>query len=107
MAIDIETRQPKIANVTGGLSGPAIHPVAVRMVWETAAAVDVPVIGVGGIVEAEDAIEFIVAGASAVAVGSATFRSPNTALDVLDGIRSYMAAHDITDINQLVGSIET
>jgi len=107
MAIDIETRQPKIANVTGGLSGPAIHPVAVRMVWEAAAAVDVPVIGVGGIVRAEDAIEFIVAGASAVAVGSATFRSPNTALDVLDGIRSYMATHDISDINQLVGSLET
>jgi dihydroorotate dehydrogenase (NAD+) catalytic subunit len=107
MAIDIETRHPKIANVTGGLSGPAIHPVAVRMVWETSAVLDVPVIGVGGIVTADDAIEFIVAGASAVAVGSATFRSPRTALDVLDGIRGYMATHDISDINQLVGSIET
>jgi len=107
MAVDVETRQPKLANVTGGLSGPAVHPVAVRMVWETAAAVEVPVIGVGGIVTAVDAIEFIVAGACAVAVGSATFRNPHTAIDVLDAIRGYMVSHGISAINQLVGSIDT
>ncbi len=107
MAIDIETRRPKLANVTGGLSGPAIHPVAVRMVWETAATVSIPIIGIGGIVAADDAIELLIAGARAVAVGSATFRNPRAALDVIEGLHHYAVAHRIGDINELVGSLET
>jgi len=106
MVVDIETRRPRLANVTGGLSGPAIRPVAVRMVWETASEVDIPVVGIGGIVSARDAIEFMIAGARAIAVGSATFRHPGAALDVRDGIRRHAAAHGISDINELVGSIE-
>jgi len=107
MVVDIETRKPRLANVTGGLSGPAVRPVAVRMVWETANVVDIPVIGIGGITSAADAVEFMIAGAHAVAIGSATFRNPRAALDVIDGIRDYMADHDIGDINHLVGSIES
>jgi len=107
MVVDIETRKPRLANVTGGLSGPAVRPVAIRMVWETANVVDIPVIGIGGITSAADAVEFMIAGAHAVAIGSATFRNPRAALDVIDGIRDYMADHDIGDINHLVGSIES
>jgi dihydroorotate dehydrogenase (NAD+) catalytic subunit len=107
MAINIETRQPCLANVTGGLSGPAIRPVAVRMVWEAVNTVSIPVIGLGGISCARDAIEFLIAGARAVCVGSATFKNPWTALEVIDGIREYAEKHDIEDINHLVGSIST
>lgn len=91
MAIDVRTGKPRLANCTGGLSGPAIRPVAVRMVWQVAKAVSLPIIGMGGIVSAEDALEFIRAGASAVAVGTANFMNPRATLDVLDGIEAFLA----------------
>ena len=91
MAIDVQTRKPRLANCTGGLSGPAIRPVAVRMVWQVAKAVSLPIIGMGGIVNAEDALEFILAGASAVAVGTANFMNPRAALDVLEGLEAFLA----------------
>lgn len=106
MAIDVATRRPKIANVTGGLSGPAIKPVALRMVWQACQAVPLPVVGIGGIVTAEDALEFLIAGASAVQVGTANFINPNAAVEIVDGIRRYMETHRMTDLTQLVGSLE-
>ncbi len=106
MAIDVETRRPKLANVTGGLSGPAIKPVALRMVWQVAAAVEVPVIGIGGIVRAEDAIEFIIAGAAAVQVGTANFVNPGSAVDIIEGIERYLERHHIADIADLIGTLE-
>lgn len=93
MAIDIEERRPVLANVTGGLSGPAIHPVAVKLVWEASATVKIPIIGMGGISEPEEAIELLAAGATAVAVGTANFIDPTTALRVLAGIYAYMHRH--------------
>ncbi len=106
MAIDIETRRPILGNRTGGLSGPAIHPVAVKLVWEAAAAVDIPIIGMGGIANANDAIELIVAGACAVAVGTANFTDPTTALRVIDGLRAYLVRHAMT-LDDLVGSVRS
>jgi dihydroorotate dehydrogenase (NAD+) catalytic subunit len=105
MAIDIHSRKPKIANITGGLSGPAIRPVAVRMVWQVAQAVKVPVIGIGGIMGAEDALEFIIAGASAVQVGTANFVNPQTTLEIIDGLTSYLITHGISSIKEVIGSI--
>jgi dihydroorotate dehydrogenase (NAD+) catalytic subunit len=107
MAIDIQTRRPKIANITGGLSGPAIKPVAVRMVWQTAQAVSVPVIGIGGIMNAEDAIEFIVAGATAVQVGTANFVNPRATMEIIKGIRDYLREKKIPSIRELIGTIRT
>ena len=104
MAIDIRTRMPKLANRTGGLSGPAIKPVAVRMVYEVYKAVNVPIIGMGGIMNAEDALEFILAGASAVAVGTANFIHPTVSVDIIDGITAFMAQENITDIRSLRGT---
>ena len=92
MAIDIETRRPKLANVTGGLTGPCIKPIAVKLVWEAAKAVKIPIIGMGGIETAADAIEFFLAGATAVAVGTANFFEPQTALRVIAGLREFMQA---------------
>ncbi|MBN1676412.1 MAG: dihydroorotate dehydrogenase [Kiritimatiellae bacterium] len=106
MVIDVETRRPALANVTGGLSGPAIHPIAVRLVWQAAQAVSIPVIGIGGITDANDALEFIIAGASAVAVGTATFGDPMTAVRVAEGIRRYLNAHGIARVEDLVGSLD-
>lgn len=106
MAIDIESRKPLIANVTGGLSGPAIKPVAVRMVHEAANAVDVPVIGMGGIMTGDDAVEFLLAGASAVAVGTAIFVDPTAPLQVIDGIRSYMKRHGMRRTTDLIGKLK-
>ncbi|MFH0847282.1 MAG: dihydroorotate dehydrogenase [Chloroflexota bacterium] len=103
MAIDIKKRKPLLGNVTGGLSGPAIKPVALYMVYEVAKAVKVPVVGVGGIVSAGDAIEFIMAGASALQVGSASFRNPQAALDVLLGIEEFCAKEGVGDIKELIG----
>lgn len=103
MSIDVRTRRPRIARVFAGLSGPAIKPVALRMVWQVAAAVDVPVIGCGGIATATDALEFIMAGACAVQVGTATFRSPTAPVDVLDGIERYMREEGVEDVADLVG----
>jgi dihydroorotate dehydrogenase (NAD+) catalytic subunit len=105
MAVDVRTRRPRIGNVTGGLSGPAIRPVAVRMVWQVVQAVRVPVIGMGGIVTAEDALEFLIAGATAVAVGTANFVDPAAAVNVIDGLEQYCVAHGIPDIRRLVGSL--
>ncbi len=107
MAIDIKTRRPRLANVTGGLSGPAIRPVAVRIVWQVHKAVGLPIIGMGGIMIAGDAIEFILAGATAVAVGTANFVDPTAAPDVVDGISKYLVENGIDDIRHLVGRIET
>jgi len=106
MAIDINTRRPRLANVTGGLSGPAIRPVAVRMVWQVAQAVDLPLIGGGGIMNADDALEFIIAGAQAVAVGTANFVNPQVSMQIVEGIKNYLRRQQIEDINQLVGSLQ-
>jgi len=106
MAIDVETRRPKLGNVTGGLSGPAIRPVAVKLVWEAARAVKIPVIGMGGITCAADALEFIIAGASAVAVGTANFTNPLTALEVVDGIEAYLVRHGLDRLSPLIGSLQ-
>lgn len=105
MAIDINTFKPKLANVTGGLSGPAIKPIAVRMVYEAAKAVEIPVIGMGGIMCAEDAIEFFLAGASAVAIGTANFVDPTTCLKVIAGINSYLDAKGFKSVHEIVGAI--
>jgi dihydroorotate dehydrogenase (NAD+) catalytic subunit len=106
MAIDIETRRPKLSNIVGGLSGPAIRPIAVRMVYECHQAVKIPVIGIGGIAEARDAIEFIIAGASAVQVGTANFVDPFIWPKLLHGIRDYMQRHEIARIADLVGTVD-
>lgn len=106
MAVDIETRKPRLRNITGGLSGPAIRPVALRMVWEVVRAVTVPVIGGGGIMTAADALEFLIAGARAVQVGTAGFIDPRAAMGVIEGIEAYLVKHGIPDINDLIGSLE-
>jgi dihydroorotate dehydrogenase (NAD+) catalytic subunit len=103
MAIDIKSKKPRLANITGGLSGPAIRPVAVRMVWECYKAVSIPIIGMGGIISAEDAVEFFLAGASAVAVGTGNFINPKATMDILKGIKSYMAAEGIKSLRELTG----
>ncbi|MGD2185267.1 MAG: dihydroorotate dehydrogenase [Desulfobacterales bacterium] len=106
MAIDIETRYPKIANITGGLSGPAIKPVALRMVWQVARTVKIPVIGVGGIMTAEDALEFFIAGATAVQIGTANFINPQATMDVIDGIEHFLAQRNIDSIKDIIGTLE-
>lgn len=103
MSIDVETRKPKLGNITGGLSGPAIRPIAVRMMWQTFQKVNLPLIGMGGITDAEDALEFILAGASAVAIGTANFIDPKTALEVIEGIKQYMQAKGIKNFKDLIG----
>ncbi|MEE0693491.1 MAG: dihydroorotate dehydrogenase [Lachnospiraceae bacterium] len=105
MKIDVERGTFAIANKTGGVSGPAVHPIAVRMVYETAQAVSIPIIGMGGIASAEDALEFILAGATAVAVGTANFRNPMTTIEVLDGIGDYMTRHKVEKLTDLVGAV--
>jgi dihydroorotate dehydrogenase (NAD+) catalytic subunit len=107
MAIDVETRRPKISNVVGGLSGPAIRPIAVRMVYECREVVRIPVIGMGGIADARDALEFIIAGAAAVQVGTANFVDPLIWPKLLDGIRDYMTRHGVARIGDLVGTLDT
>jgi len=104
MAIDITRRRPLLGNITGGLSGPAIKPVALYMVYEAAGAVEVPVIGCGGITTASDAIEFIMAGASAIQVGTVSFTNPHAPLDVLEGIKQFMKKEGIKDIAELIGA---
>lgn len=106
MAIDIRTRKPRLGNVTGGLSGPAIKPVAVKMVYEASRAVGIPVIGMGGIMNGDDAAEFLIAGASAVAVGTASFVRPTAAVEILDGIIAYMEREKIEDIRSLTGTVD-
>ena len=104
MAIDITNRRPRLGNITGGLSGPAIKPVALYMVYEIAGAVEVPVIGCGGITTASDAIEFLMAGASAIQVGTASFNNPRAPLDILEGIEQFMEREGIKDITELIGT---
>jgi dihydroorotate dehydrogenase (NAD+) catalytic subunit len=107
MAIDVESRRPKISNIVGGLSGPAIRPIAVRMVYECRQAVKIPIIGMGGIGDARDALEFIIAGASAVQVGTANFVDPYIWPKLLDGIRDYMRRHHVAAVADLTGSVDT
>jgi dihydroorotate dehydrogenase (NAD+) catalytic subunit len=107
MAIDVETRRPKISNVLGGLSGPAIRPIAVRMVYECRQTVAIPIMGMGGIADARDALEFMIAGASAVQIGTANFIDPFIWSKVLEGIEDYMRRHKIARVADLVGTLET
>lgn len=106
MKIDIDKRKPVLANNTGGLSGPAIRPVAVRMVYQVAQAVNIPVLGMGGIVNGDDAIEFMLAGANAISIGAGNFINPYTSVDTVAGIENYMKKHQIEDINDIVGTVE-
>jgi len=105
MSVDVEKRVPHLKNITGGLSGPAIRPIALRMVWEVVQTVSIPVIGIGGITESRDALQFIIAGACAVQVGTASFLSPRAAINVLEGIEDYLERHSMDDIAQLIGSL--
>jgi dihydroorotate dehydrogenase (NAD+) catalytic subunit len=105
MAIDIATRRPRLANVTGGLTGPCIKPIAIKLVWEAAKAVKIPIIGMGGIQSAADAIEFLMAGATAVAVGTANFYEPQTALQIISGLEQFLQQHGLDDVRQLIGSV--
>lgn len=105
MKIDVNRRTFAVANKTGGLSGPAIKPVAVRMVYQVANAVKLPIIGMGGIANAEDALEFILAGATAVSVGTANFHNPYTTIEVIEGIEKYMEKYGVKDINELIGAV--
>ena len=106
MAIDVRTRKPILARVVGGLSGPAVKPVALRMVWQVHNAVKLPILGMGGIATAEDAIEFMLAGATAVAVGTANFVNPHAVEDVIDGIRAYCIEQGVADVNELIGGLQ-
>jgi dihydroorotate dehydrogenase (NAD+) catalytic subunit len=107
MAIDVETRRPRLANVTGGLTGPALKPIAIKLVWEAARAVKIPIIGMGGIQDATDALEFLMAGATAVAVGTANFYEPQTPLRVIAGIRAFLERKGIEDVREIIGSVVT
>jgi len=106
MSIDIETRRSRLANITGGLSGPAIKPVALRMVWQVAQSVKIPVIGVGGIVCAEDALEFLIAGAAAIQVGTANFVNPHATIDIIEGIEEFLIKKKISSIRDIIGTLE-
>ena len=106
MAINAEQRKPVLSTITGGLSGPAVKPIALRMVWQVAQAVKVPVIGMGGIMNATDAIEFLLAGATAIQIGTANFIDPTVTMSVLDGIDEYLQRHNYNDVNDIIGKLE-
>jgi len=106
MAIDAETRKPILSTVTGGLSGPAIKPIALRMVWQVYKAVKIPIVGIGGIMNATDAIEFFLAGATSIQVGTANFIDPGISVKIVDGIEAYLQKHTISDVNDLIGALE-
>jgi len=106
MAIDAEKRIPLLSTVTGGLSGPAIKPIALRMVWQVYNAVKIPIIGMGGIMNSTDAIEFMLAGASAVQVGTAIFKDPFIPLQIIDGIKDYMERHQLNSVNDIIGNLQ-
>jgi len=107
LAIDIDTRRPKIANIIGGLSGPAIKPVALRMVWQVAQVAKIPIIGIGGIMTAADALEFLIAGAAAVQVGTANFVNPGATIEIIEGIEAFLAERNIDKVTDLIGTLET
>jgi len=106
MAIDAEKRKPILSTITGGLSGPAVKPIALRMVWQVANAVKVPVVGMGGIMNATDAIEFLLAGATAIQIGTANFIDPTVTIKVLEGIEQYLVRHGYTDVRQIIGALD-
>ena len=105
MAIDVERQRPYLSTITGGLSGPAVRPVAVRMVWQVAKAVNIPVVGLGGIMNGRDAIEFMLAGASAIQVGTANFVDPSVTMKIIDYMEDYCQRHGVSDINEIIGMI--
>jgi len=107
MAINIQTRRPRLGNITGGLSGPSIRPIAVRVVWEVARAVSIPILGMGGIMNGEDALEFVLAGANAIAVGTANFVDPTTPLQIIKQIEDYLKKNKITRFRDLIGKVKT
>lgn len=107
MAINAETRKPLLSTVTGGLSGPCVKPVALRMVWQVFNAVNIPIVGLGGIMNAKDAIEFMLAGATAIQIGTANFIDPKVTVKVVNGIKEYMERHGVNDVNDLIGAIKT
>ena len=107
MAVDVETRTPQLGNITGGLSGPAIKPIALRMVWEVCNTVNIPVVGMGGIFCTQDALEFIIVGASAIQIGTAHFINPRVSMEVVAGLEKYLKEHQISTIQDLAGSLET
>mgnify|MGYP000729630153 CR=1 FL=1 len=106
MAVDIDSRRPKLANISGGLSGPAVKPVALWLIWQVFQTVNIPVIGIGGIIKAEDALEFIIAGARAIEIGTANFVNPRVTIKIIEGIERYLIENNIKDINELVGSMK-
>lgn len=106
MVVDVERRRPVLANITGGLSGPAIRPVAVRMVWQVCRQVSVPVIGIGGIMNVRDALEFLIVGATAVQVGTANFVNPRTSMDIVDGLEDWLAEKGIERVTDIIGTLE-
>ena len=107
MSVDLKTRTPHLKNITGGLSGPAIKPVALRMVWQVVQRVSIPVIGIGGIMNAEDALEFLILGAKAVQIGTANFINPQATLNIIDGIQNYLIDNKIEDINDIIGTFKS
>lgn len=106
MSIDIETKRPKLGNIIGGLSGPAIKPVALRLAWEVYQKVNIPIIGMGGIMDARDALEFIIAGATAISVGTANFINPKASVEIIEGIKGYLIKNKLKNMNSLVGSLK-
>jgi len=106
MVVDIDSRKPKLANISGGLSGPAVKPVALWMVWQVFQTVNIPVIGIGGIIKVEDALEFIIAGARAIEIGTANFVNPRVTIEIIEGIGKYLIENNIKDVNELVGSMK-
>ena len=106
MAVDIDSRKPKLANISGGLSGPAVKPIAIWMVWQVFQTVNIPVIGIGGIIKVEDALEFIIAGAQAIEIGTANFVNPRVTIEIIEGIEKHLTENNIKDINELVGSLK-
>lgn len=106
MAVDIEEKRPKLGNITGGLSGPAIKPIALRMVWEAHKELDIPIIGIGGIMDYKDALEFMLCGATAIQVGTANFVNPKASTEIIEGIKKYLKNNKIEDINKLIGKLK-
>jgi len=107
MSVDLKTKKPHLKNITGGLSGPAIKPVALRMVWEVVQKVSVPVIGIGGIMTAEDALEFLILGAQAVQIGTANFVNPYATMEIIEGIKDYLSVNKIKDVNEIIRTFQT